>query len=428
MRKRFLRPNIFLKALYNLVCLSLVMPVPILNGVAIASITDVKIKHKAPGSYVPGFRIKLKAQIEDSKGIKVARCYFKTKNEKNFSFVDMKRVNGNEYQAILPAPWINSHEVDYVFLVVTNDKKVVRSQLFKMKEKEIQGLKEWKGYGDVKMVRLDRIQEAVEDYEAFRNLILAKYSDELPDYQLATRYGKIAVKTEIDPENVKLDGTYDNVMIQEVPMSMKYGLLVNGLYSPDTVAAAGGAAAASKATGAVAAGTVTASAGGISAGWIALGALVAGGAAGGIAAASGGGGGGGSHHSHNSGTSHTHTDNGHSGSSTTNTGTHGLSDVSVSTRHVTLEVWDNGDIDGDQIDLIVNGQAVLSDYVLSATHHRVPVDLNSGNNVIMIHADNMGRLGKNTAALQISNVTRGMSSQSWELDTGQTARMTISAP
>ena len=296
MRIPLSRSRVLTKVLYMFLCFTLAIPVPILNSVAMAATTDTKIIHKSPGSYIPGFRIKLKAKIEDSRGVKLARCYFKTKRDKNFSFVDMKPIGEGEYQAILPAPWINSQEVDYVFLVVNNDKKVVRSQVFKMKEEQLKGLKEWKGYGKVKMVRLDKIQEAIEEYEAFRKLLLAAYKDRLPDYQLVSNAGTIQVKTEIDPSQVELNGIYDSVVVQEVPMSMKYGFLVNGLYTPEAIAAAGGVSAAAQATGATGAGVVTASSGGISAGWIALGALVAGGAAGGIAAASGGGGGGDDHH------------------------------------------------------------------------------------------------------------------------------------
>ncbi len=425
MRNLVKQPNLFIKMIYMWICISLVMPINIVNAAATTIKADTEVKHESPGSYIPGFRIRLQAEIKDSAGIMLARCYFKTKKEKNFSFVDMKPIGGgNNYIAVLPAPWINSREIDYTFLTVNKAKKVVRTQIFKMKEQEVEGAAEWKGYGKVKMVRLDRIQEAVEEYEAFRKLLIAKYKDNLPDYQMMAQNGKIEVKTEIDPSNVELNGIYDQVVLQEVPMSLKYGLLVDGLYTTDAVAAAGGSTAAAQATGATGAGVITASTGGISAGWIVIGALVAGGAAGGIAAASGGGGGGGGDH-HDDHTSQT------SPSSTppASGGTGGLSNVTVGQRNITIEIWDDAAIDGDQIDMILNGNTILSNYVLTGSQYAVHVHLNPGVNVLTVHADNQGSQGPNTAALHISNVTQGSASQHWAIYLQDpNASMTITAP
>ena len=54
---------------------------------------------------------------------------------------------------------------------------------------------------------------------------------------------------------------YDNAMVVEVPAAMKYGLLAEGLYTPEQIAVAGGESSIATATGAATAGTVTAAAG-----------------------------------------------------------------------------------------------------------------------------------------------------------------------
>lgn len=80
--------------------------------------------------------------------------------------------------------------------------------------------------------------------------------------------------------------------------------------------------------------------------------------------------------------------------------------VAVTTRDVTLEVWDGATIDGDIISLIVNGVTVLSEFELDGPPNKkaVPVRLaNSGFNYVLLFAHNTGTLFPNTAALSVDD-------------------------
>jgi hypothetical protein len=259
---------------------------------ASASSSTTKIKHEVPGKkYIPGFRINLDVEISNETKLLATRCYFKTKNDKNFAFVDLFHRDGELYKAILPAPFVNSEEVNYLFVVVNNKKQVSRTELFTLEEEDSKEATTWKDIDDVKNVRLDRAQDIAEKYVKLYDDIKSNYVDKLPDYQ-TTGNDKLDVKIELSPELVPLKGFYDLATITEIPAAAKFGFLADGLYSAADIAAAGG----STSTGATSAGTVSVSSGGMSTSTVVL-IGVAGAAAigGGIAIASSGGGGGGHH-------------------------------------------------------------------------------------------------------------------------------------
>jgi len=107
----------------------------------------------------------------------------------------------------------------------------------------------------------------------------------------------------------------------------------------------------------------------------------------------------------------------------------GSTDVTVDSNEVDLTVTDNRIIDGDIIDLIVNGEYILTNHTLvGPPGTTVPVTLKSGENSLVVHADNMGSRIPNTAQLEISNVIVGKSVQFWDLWTGEDALWTITAP
>jgi len=108
----------------------------------------------------------------------------------------------------------------------------------------------------------------------------------------------------------------------------------------------------------------------------------------------------------------------------------GLSDVTVSRRDVTVRLVDNGqEIDGDTVDLYLNGTAFSLGHVLAGGDGTTfPLDLRSGENVFEVYAVNEGSISPNTALLEIANVVEGVSSQEWRLAAGETGRLTITAP
>jgi len=271
------------------VVLAFLLAVPINAVESLAAASSTEIKHKSPEDYIPGFRINLDAEINDDAGILISRCYFKAKKDKSFVFVDMVPKGNPAHQATLPAPWLNSEAIDYVFVIINKEKKVTRSQVFTMKERETKEAATWKEPGEVKEIRVDMAQETIEEYETIKKELKENHASELPAWQQVGALEQIAVMTELEKASTHLSGFYDNIVLRDVPISQKYGPLADDLFTGPQIAAAGGLTAITNATGATSAGQVKA-AGGISKGWFALGAVAIGAAA--IAAAAGAGGGG----------------------------------------------------------------------------------------------------------------------------------------
>jgi archaellum component FlaF (FlaF/FlaG flagellin family) len=107
----------------------------------------------------------------------------------------------------------------------------------------------------------------------------------------------------------------------------------------------------------------------------------------------------------------------------------GLSDVTVSRSDITVRLTDNGqEIDGDTVDLYLNGTAIALGHVLVGGGTTFPLELRAGDNVLEVYAVNEGSVSPNTALLDISDVTEGVSSQEWRLAAGETGRLTITSP
>ncbi|MFN9326902.1 MAG: hypothetical protein ACK6A5_16110 [Flavobacteriales bacterium] len=66
-------------------------------------------------------------------------------------------------------------------------------------------------------------------------------------------------------------------------------------------------------------------------------------------------------------------------------------------RRITLRMWDDAEIDGDTISVLLNNVPVLSAYGLQRRPLRVPLDLRRGNNHLMVIAHNEGAVAPNTA-------------------------------
>lgn len=269
--------------------LVLLMAAPVQTIWAASDKVKTKIKHKPPKKeYIPGFRIQLDAKIKDKAGLLATRCYFKAKKDKIFTFINMNNIEDNEYRGILPAPWVNSEFIEYVFVTVNKTKQVTRTQTFKIEEAETEEASQWKDASEVEEVRVDKVQEAVEEYDALRKEIRKKYRKKLPKYQVESE-DVMTVFTEVDESLVSLNGFYDGITVSQVPASSSYGVLAEGLYTAEQVATIGGTAAASSATGATTAETIAASTGLSTGAIVGIGAatavVIGGGAAAGIAIA-----------------------------------------------------------------------------------------------------------------------------------------------
>jgi hypothetical protein len=96
---------------------------------------------------------------------------------------------------------------------------------------------------------------------------------------------------------------------------------------------------------------------------------------------------------------------------------------------IEISVRDNASVDGDRIDLFVNGKKVMGDVQLTSSPQTVRVKLNSGENTIQVTALNEGTHSPNTVEVRISNVTQGSAVQiSAGLKTGQSSSFKVHAP
>ena len=212
--------------------------------------SDLKVKHKPIKYFVPGKRIQLEANVKDSAGIRLVRCYFRASDIADYVFVEMTAAAKDEFKALLPAPSPGTKALEYLFLVVNGLDQVIKTQVFK---------------------------------------IDAEDEKEPPAWQQVDSGGQINIGTEIVQPAAQPAGFTDNIAMDLVESSIRFGA-VAGLYSASQVAAAGGTTgSAAAATGG---GTVTASTGFSTATIVGMGVGVAA-LAGGAAAAGGGGDGGG---------------------------------------------------------------------------------------------------------------------------------------
>ena len=177
-----------LKVLAVVLSLFLAFPCGIVSA---AAKPDLKIKHDPPKDYVPGFRITLDTKIKEKADVLVARCYFKTKKDKNLVFVDMVPKGNPGYEATLPAPWVGSEYIDYAFVVVNKDKEVIRTQMFRMEELETEAATTWQEATEVKEIQVDKAQEAVERYEAVKKELKEVVKRELKEESKIANEGMV---------------------------------------------------------------------------------------------------------------------------------------------------------------------------------------------------------------------------------------------
>ncbi|RJP84594.1 MAG: hypothetical protein C4518_18955 [Desulfobacteraceae bacterium] len=237
-----------------------------------ASAATTTMKHTPPDYFVADQRIQLETQVKDDQGVKLVRCYFKAAGEADLVFVPMVATGSDAYTGILPAPSTATTQIEYLFLAVNQSNQVVRSQNF---------------------------------------FIYKDANQKTPAWQNIPKEGEIRVSIELDKAPTQLMGFSDNVTIDVVESSARFGVVAL-LYhavtdsndksaglgaSSESVASAASTtsvASAASATGATSAGVITAGALGWStAAIVGVGIGVAAVAGGTAAAVSGGGGGGG---------------------------------------------------------------------------------------------------------------------------------------
>jgi hypothetical protein len=68
---------------------------------------------------------------------------------------------------------------------------------------------------------------------------------------------------------------------------------------------------------------------------------------------------------------------------------------------LTIQVYDKGKVDGDRISLYLNGELLLEDYTVGKIKKELTLHLKPGENYLVMHARNLGRIPPNTAAIRI---------------------------
>ena len=76
--------------------------------------------------------------------------------------------------------------------------------------------------------------------------------------------------------------------------------------------------------------------------------------------------------------------------------------ISLPAREVELQIWDHAKLDGDIVSVFVNGTCVLNKYTLARNKKTIKVNLNKGENLITLYAENLGTIPPNTSAISVT--------------------------
>ncbi len=106
-----------------------------------------------------------------------------------------------------------------------------------------------------------------------------------------------------------------------------------------------------------------------------------------------------------------------------------LQNVEVNSNVINLTLRDPQFVDGDIINVDVNGMRVIDRYTTQGRHVSFPITLNSGSNTVAINVQNEGVTIPMVAEVTIKNVTTGPAVQLTKaLRTGETETFTITVP
>lgn len=77
----------------------------------------------------------------------------------------------------------------------------------------------------------------------------------------------------------------------------------------------------------------------------------------------------------------------------------------VNSPKIRLRVWDNGTVDGDVVTIFLNGNQLTNRLRVSKHRWSVPVTLSSKDNLLILHAEDLGSIPPNTVAVSIDDGT-----------------------
>ncbi|MFZ1333709.1 MAG: hypothetical protein WAR83_16065 [Flavobacteriales bacterium] len=79
-----------------------------------------------------------------------------------------------------------------------------------------------------------------------------------------------------------------------------------------------------------------------------------------------------------------------------------LTTLNAKSRRITIEVWDNAEVDGDTISVLLNDRYVLFGHALTKRKERIVIDMPSDYNILEFVAHNEGRVAPNTASCTVN--------------------------
>lgn len=80
--------------------------------------------------------------------------------------------------------------------------------------------------------------------------------------------------------------------------------------------------------------------------------------------------------------------------------------VQVNSPKLRIRVWDNGTVDGDIVTVFLNGERLVNQFRVSKRKWSIPVTLTDEENLLIIHADDLGDITPNTVAVSIDDGTK----------------------
>ena len=106
-----------------------------------------------------------------------------------------------------------------------------------------------------------------------------------------------------------------------------------------------------------------------------------------------------------------------------------LQNVTVDSTNITLTFRDPQFVDGDIVNVDVNGSRIINAYVTEGRNVSFPVTLQSGNNTVAINTQNAGVTAPLVTEVTVSNVTSGPAVQVTRgMNKGETQTFNITAP
>ncbi len=80
--------------------------------------------------------------------------------------------------------------------------------------------------------------------------------------------------------------------------------------------------------------------------------------------------------------------------------------LEVASPDIKIRVWDNGTVDGDRVTLILNGERILEDFRVSKRKWGRSIKLLPGENLLVLHAEDLGDISPNTVAVSLDDGVR----------------------